>query len=101
MRVRSFLAVGSALLLTVVLPVVASAGPFKVKNLQAISAGPSLFPAGCPGAFHDSEKPTGLEIEPAITANPASPRNIVATWKQDVSGPFNARDDLVASSLDG
>jgi hypothetical protein len=101
MRVRSFLAVGSALLLTAVLPVVASAGPFKVKNLQAISAGPSLFPAGCPGAFHDSEKPTGLEIETAITVNPANPRNIVATWKQDVSAAFNARDDVVASSLDG
>jgi hypothetical protein len=101
MRVRSFLAVGSALLLTAVLPVVASAGPFKVKHLQAISAGPSLFPAGCPGAFHDAEKPTGLEIEPAITANPANPRNLVATWKQDVSPAFNARDDVVASSLDG
>src|SRR6266508_5536663 len=101
MRVRSFLAVGSALLVSALLTAAASAGPYKVKNLQAISAGPSLFPAGCPGAFHDAEKPTGLEIEPAITVNPANPRNIVATWKQDVSAAFNARDDLVASSLDG
>jgi hypothetical protein len=83
------------------LPAEADGSPYKVKRLQAISAGPSLFPAGCPGAFHDAEKPTGLEIEPAITANPAHPRNIVATWKQDVSAAFNARDDLVASSFDG
>lgn len=108
MRVRSFLAVGSALLASALLataasaqPYSASAHPYKVKNMQAISAGPSLFPAGCPGAFHDSEKPTGLEIETAITVNPANPRNIVATWKQDVSATFNARDDLVASSRDG
>jgi hypothetical protein len=101
MRVRSFLAVGLALLVSALLAATASAGPYKVKRLQAISAGPSLFPAGCPGAFHDAEKPTGLEIEPAITANPANPRNIIATWKQDVSAAFNARDDLVASSLDG
>ena len=98
---RAFLAVGLALLVSALLPVVAGAGPYKVKNLQAISAGPSLFPAGCPGAFHDSEKPTGLETEPAITVNPANPRNIIATWKQDVSAAFNARDDLVASSIDG
>jgi BNR repeat protein len=83
------------------LPAVAHGGPHKVESLQAISAGPSLFPSGCPGAFHDGEKPTGLETEPAITVNPANPRNIVATWKQDVSAAFNARDDLVASSLDG
>ena len=101
MRTRAFLVVGSALLLSALLPLAASAGPYKVKRLQAISAGPSLFPAGCPGAFHDAEKPTGAEIEPAITANPANPRNIVATWKQDVSAAFNARDDVVASSLDG
>jgi hypothetical protein len=101
MCVRSFLGAGSALLVSALLAAAASAGPYKVKDLQAISAGPSLFPAGCPGAFHDSEKPTGLETEPAITANPANPRNVVATWKQDVSPAFNARDDLVASSLDG
>jgi hypothetical protein len=88
MRVRSFLAVGSALLVSALLAAAANAGPYKVKNLQAISAGPSLFPAGCPGAFHDSEKPTGLELEPSITVNPANPRNIVATWKQDVSPAF-------------
>ena len=77
MRVRSSLVVGLALLVSALLPVVAGAGPYKVKNLQAISAGPSLFPAGCPGAFHDSEKPTGLETEPAITVDPANPRNII------------------------
>jgi hypothetical protein len=52
MRVRSFLAVGSALLVSALLPVVAGAGPYKVKNLKAIS-GPSPFPAGCPGGFRD------------------------------------------------
>jgi len=103
-RRRRYAGLGLLALLIAVaatLPAVAHGSPYKVKSLQAISAGPSLFPTGCPGAFHDTEKPTGLEIEPAITANPANPRNIVATWKQDVSAPFNARDDLVASSLDG
>ena len=100
MRVRSFLAVGSALLVSALLAAAASAGPYKVKNLQAISAGPSLFPAGCPGGFRDETKIPGHELETAITVNPANPRNIIATWKQDV-GPFNSRDDLVASSLDG
>jgi hypothetical protein len=99
MRVRSFLAVGLALLVSALLPVVAGAVPYKVKNLKAIS-GPRPFPAGCPGGFGDETKIPGHELETAITVNPANPRNIIATWKQDV-GPFNARDDLVASSLDG
>ena len=71
-----------------------------MKSLQAIS-GPSPFAAGCPGALHDDTNITGHELETAITVNPANPRNIVATWKQDV-GPFNGtRSDLVASSQDG
>ena len=73
---------------------------FTVSRLQAVS-GPTPFDAGCPGAFHDADKVNDLEIEPAIAANPANQRNLIATWKQDVSGPFNARDDLIASSLDG
>jgi hypothetical protein len=86
--------------LAATLPAAAAGGPFKVKRLQAIS-GPTPFSAGCPGAFHDADKTDGLVIEPAIAVNPANPRNIIATWKQDVSPEFNARDDLVASSLDG
>ena len=86
---RALLAVAAALLMGVLLPASAGAGPYKVKDLQAIS-GPSPFAAGCPGGFHDETKITGHEIEPAITVNPANPRNIVATWKQDV-GPFNGR----------
>jgi hypothetical protein len=81
------------------LPAVASAGPYKVKNMQAIS-GPSPFAAGCPGTPFDETNITGHELETAITVNPANPRNIIATWKQDV-GPFSTRSDLVASSLDG
>ena len=50
-------------------------GPYQVKDLRVVS-GPSPFAAGCPGP-HDDQ---------AITVNPADPRNIVATWKQDV-GP--------------
>jgi hypothetical protein len=96
---RALLAVAAALLMGVLLPASAGAGPYKVKGLKAIS-GPSPFAAGCPGGFRDETKITGHELEPAITVNPESPRNIVATWKQDV-GPFNGRDDLVASSLDG
>jgi hypothetical protein len=99
MRVRSFLAVGSALLVSALLAAAASAGPFKVKNLRAIS-GPSPFAAGCPGALHDDTNITGHELEVAITVNLANPRNIIAAWKQDV-GPDSTRSDLVASSLDG
>jgi hypothetical protein len=91
---------GLALLVSALLPVVAGAGPYKVKNLHAIS-GPSPFAAGCPGALHDDTNITGHELETAITVNPTNPRNIIATWKQDV-GPFNGtRSDLVASSQDG
>ena len=62
MRVRSFLAVGSAVLASVLLVAAASASPYKVKRLQAIS-GPSPFAAGCPGALHDDTNITGHELE--------------------------------------
>jgi hypothetical protein len=88
------------LALAATLPAAAAAGSFfKVKRLQAIS-GPSPFAAGCPGALFDETNITGHELEPMITVNPARPRNIIATWKQDV-GPFATRSDLIASSLDG
>jgi hypothetical protein len=99
MRVSSFFAVGSALLASALLVAAASAGPFKVKRLQAIS-GPSPFAAGCPGALSDDTNITGHELEPAIAVNPADSRNIIAAWKQDV-GPDSTRSDLVASSQDG
>ena len=76
-----------------------TAGPYKVKDLRVVS-GPSPFAAGCPGAFNGLAI-TGHELEPAITVNPANPRNIVATWKQDVGPANQSRSDLVASSLDG
>jgi len=81
-----------------VLPAAAIADPYKVKDLQAISA-PSQFATGCPGALGDGERIAGDEIEPAITVNPANPRNIIATWQQDLGAA--ARTDLVAASLDG
>ena len=99
MRVRSFFAVGAALLASSLLVAAASAGPYKVKSLQAIS-GPSPFAGGCPGALHDDTNIAGHELEPAIAVNPANQRNIVAAWKQDV-GPDSTRSDLVASSQDG
>jgi hypothetical protein len=109
MRSRFFLA-GSTLLVSVLLlasaqhPAVAGTGPdkgrpYKVKDLRVVS-GPSPFAAGCPGARFDDTNITGHELEPMITVNLANPRNIVATWKQDV-GPVSTRSDLVASSLDG
>jgi hypothetical protein len=70
-----------------------------VKDLRVVS-GPSPFAAGCPGAFNGLAI-TGHEMEPAITVNPANPRNIVAAWKQDVGPANQSRSDLVASSLDG
>jgi hypothetical protein len=76
----------------------AAAHPDKVDVRQV--SGPSPFAAGCPGAAFDTTMITGQEVEPSITVNPANPRNIVGTWKQDV-GPDSTRSDLVASSLDG
>jgi len=73
--------------------------PYKVKDLRVVS-GPSPFAADCPGARFDDTNITGHELEPTITVNPANPRNIIATWKQDV-GPQSTRSDLVAASLDG
>jgi hypothetical protein len=80
-------------------PAVAVARPYEVDNLRVIS-GPSPFAAGCPGAVLDETRIAGAEIEPAITVNPADPRNIVATWQQDV-GQGAARSDLIGTSLDG
>ena len=80
-------------------PALANAGPYKVKQLQAIS-GPSPFAAGCPGALFDDTNITGYELESMIAVNPANPRNIIATWKQD-AGFLSTRSDLTASSLDG
>jgi hypothetical protein len=99
-RLAGRAAVGIVVVAGMLGPSAAMAHPYRVTRLTSAS-GPSLFAAGCPGAFHDETKTTGLVIEPAITVNPANPRNIVATWKQDVSDVFNARDDVVASSLDG
>jgi hypothetical protein len=109
MRSRSFL-VGSALLASVLLlasgPAAVAGGrppkgaPYKVKNLRVVS-GPSPFAGGCPGARFDDQAITGHELEPAVTVNPANPRNIVAAWKQDVGSANQSRSDLVASSLDG
>jgi hypothetical protein len=100
-RLLAFNLLALVVALTATAPAFAGTGHFKVKRLGPIS-GPSPFAAsGCPGALGDAAKIDGLVIEPAIAVNPANRRNIVATWKQDVSPEFNARDDLVASSLDG
>jgi hypothetical protein len=104
MRVRFVLAVAAALLAGASLPAVAGArphtvGPYKVKELRMVS-GPSPFAAGCTGARFDDTNITGYEVEPMVTVNPANPRNLVATWKQD-AGPVSTRSDLVAASVDG
>ena len=103
---RSGIALGSAMLIALATMTAAAATgppggtPYRVRNLTAAS-GPSPFAAGCPGGFHDELKTTGLVVEPAIAVNPNNPRNLIASWKQDISPVYNARDDLVASSLDG
>ena len=88
----------AVLAVTAAMPAMAAAHPYTV-DLRQVS-GPSPFAAGCPGTAFDSTMITGQEVEPSITVNPANPRNLVATWKQDV-GPDSTRADLVASSLDG
>ena len=109
MRSRLFVA-GSALMATVLLLAIPPAavaggrpdkgGPYRVKDLRLVS-GPSPFAGGCLGARFDDQTITGHELEPAVTVNPANPRNIVAAWKQDVGTANQTRSDLVASSLDG
>lgn len=118
MRSRLFLTVGSTLLGSVLLlasaslPAMAGARPNEVKDLQArpglykvkdlrVVSGPSPFAGGCPGARFDDMTIAGYELEPAITVNPANPRNLITTWKQDVGLAGQTRSDLVASSLDG
>jgi hypothetical protein len=76
----------------------ASANPYRVAAVRAIS-GPTPFPHGCPGAVGDSQRINGAEIEPSITVNPSNPRNIVATWQQDLG--LAARTDLIGVSRDG
>src|SRR5439155_2976393 len=49
------------------------------------------------GADLDEVHVAGYESEPTITVNPASPRNIVASWIQDAA-TAGGRSDLVASS---
>jgi hypothetical protein len=98
MRLRSVLLL-SAVLVAGAVPAAAVARPYTVKRLQAIS-GPSPFPGGCPGALLDETRVAGAEIEPAVTVNPAHPRNIIATWQQDL-GRGAARTDLIGTSRDG
>ncbi len=98
MRLRWVLVV-AVVLVTGALPAVAAGKPYTVQRPQAISA-PSPFAGGCPGAQLDETRIAGAEIEPAITVNPADPRNIVATWQQDVARGV-ARSDLIGTSRDG
>jgi hypothetical protein len=81
-----------------VVPGGATARPYTLDGPRAIS-GPSPFAAACPSARLDATAIAGHELETAITVNRANPRNIIATWKQDV-GAQTTRSDLVASSLD-
>ena len=97
MRPRFFVVLAVAV--TAAVPSMAAAARYSGKDLRQVS-GPSPFAAGCPGAAFDASMITGQEVEPSITVNPANPRNIVGTWKQDV-GPDSTRSDLVASSQDG
>jgi len=79
-------------------PAAAASRARGVTHLRVVS-GSSPFAAGCPGAALDETHVAGDEIEPAVTVNPANPRNIVATWQQDLG--LTARSDLIGSSLDG
>ena len=88
----------AVLAVSAAVPAVAAAHPYTV-DLRQVS-GPSPFAGGCPGTAFDATMITGQETEPSITVNPANPRNIVGTWKQDV-GPDSTRSDLIGYSLDG
>jgi hypothetical protein len=103
MHARPFLASCTALLVAAVplamgrLP--AAAGDHSRSDVQVLT-GPSPFAAGCPGRQGDALAITGAEVEPTITADPADPRHLVATWQQDIGRPA-ARSDLIATSADG
>jgi hypothetical protein len=98
LRFSSPLSLAVAVLVAAAFPGAATADPYKVKALEVIS-GPSPFAAGCPGALFDETHIAGAEIEPFVTVNPANPRNILATWQQDLG--FAARSDLIGTSGDG
>jgi hypothetical protein len=93
-----FLPILAVVIAAAVVPVGATAGHYKVKDLKAIS-GPSPFAAGCPGALFDETHIAGAEIEPFVTVNPRNPSNIIATWQQDLG--FASRSDLIGTSRNG
>src|SRR5438034_1975849 len=105
MKARTIEAMALALLVSLWLPAGAGAGSsgttssYKVKDLDMLS-GPPPFSDGCPGADLDDAHIAGYVSEPSITVNPANPRNIIASWMQDVGPDVAARSDLVASTSD-
>ena len=112
MRVRSFFAVGSALLASALLVAAASAGPYKVKSLQAIS-GPSPFAGRLPRRVarrHEHHRPrtrTGDRGQPREPAehrrdleagcrplhHPQRSRRFLAGRRQDVDSHDDPRPD--------
>jgi len=100
-RSRVLLVLGAASVIAAVqlVAVQSPAGADGGRALQALS-GPTPFAAGCPGGRLDAEAIAGSEVEPAVAVNPTDPRNIIATWQQDI-GPKAARSDLIKSSRDG
>jgi len=100
-RSQVLLVLGAASVIAAVqlVAVQSAAGADRGRALQVLS-GPTPFTAGCPGGRLDAEAIAGSEVEPAVAVNPTDPRNIIATWQQDI-GPEAARSDLIKSSRDG
>jgi BNR repeat protein/WD40 repeat protein len=80
-------------------PPAASAKPMRVRGLRPISA-KTPFPNGCGGDYGQSQSES--EASPVLAVNPRDPKNLVATWMQDIHEGYGASlTNLVSTSRDG
>ena len=100
MRPRLFLAMGSAIVLLLIIHSANGGGCGGAVQGQGLGRGRDRVPSQrLSRRAGGRRKITGGDIEPAITSNPANLRNIIMTRQQD-SG-FGARTDFIRSSLHG
>jgi len=84
MRPSLFLAMGSAIVLLLIIHPATGGGCGGAVQGQGLGCGRDRVPSqpAVPARWR-RRKITGGEIEPAITSNPANLRNIIMTWQQE------------------
>ena len=100
MRPRLFLAMGSVIVLLLIIQSANGGGCGGAVQGQGLGRGRDRVPSQrLSRRAGGRRKITGGEIEPTITSNPANLPNIIMTWQQDFG--FGARTDFIGSLLDG